>query len=265
MAHSLSAPYRLCFVAAMIAATVPFVVAAQSTTPDSSKATFEVASIKEDKALGTGGDMRIRPDGGISVRHMSARALVTIAYQLNGYQLIAAPSWMAETYYDIDAKPADAATRDQTFAMFEALLVDRFKLTFHHETRELGGFSLMQARPGTLGPSLRRSPYDCEHAFGKTPQCKNGQISGSSLKMIGSPLWSLVKVIIGEVGAPVSDDTQLTGTFDVDLQWSREVAPSDDLRSIYTSLQEQLGLKLERKRVPVEVFVIDRVERPSAD
>jgi len=63
----------------------------------------------------------------------------------------------------------------------------------------------------------------------------------------------------------VSDDTQLTGTFDVDLRWSNEVAPQDDLRSIFTAVQEQLGLKLERRRVTAEVFVVDRIERPTPD
>jgi uncharacterized protein (TIGR03435 family) len=89
--------------------------------------------------------------------------------------------------------------------------------------------------------------------------------TSASVKIAGVPIWSLLQIIIGQVGAPVSDDTELTGTFDIELRWSNEVAPSDDLRSIYTALQEQLGLKLERRRVSSEVFVIDRVERPSPD
>jgi uncharacterized protein (TIGR03435 family) len=85
------------------------------------------------------------------------------------------------------------------------------------------------------------------------------------MKAVGVPIWSVLQLIISEVGAPVSDATQLTGTFDVDLRWSNEVAPSDDLRPISTALQEQLGLKLERRRVPAEVFIIDRVEHPAPD
>jgi len=85
------------------------------------------------------------------------------------------------------------------------------------------------------------------------------------VNVAGLPIWSLLQIIIGQVGAPVSDDTQLTGNFDIELRWSNEVAPSDDLRSIYTALQEQLGLKLERRRVSSEVFVVDRFEHPSPD
>ena len=90
-------------------------------------------------------------------------------------------------------------------------------------------------------------------------------LTSGSVNVAGVPIWSLLQIIIGQVGSPVSDDTELTGTFDIELRWSNEVAPSDDLRSIYTALQEQLGLKLERRRVSSEVFVVDRFEHPSPD
>jgi uncharacterized protein (TIGR03435 family) len=169
------------------------------------------------------------------------------------------------------AKTAEAATRDQGFDMLQALLVERFKLAFHRETREVDGFTLIQARPGMLGPHLRRSAVDCQkrEIFEATPQCKEGRItqspSGSSMKAVGSEMWGLLQLVIGEVGAPVSDDTTLTGTFDFDIQWSNDLTPANDLTSIYTALQEQLGLKLEKRRVPAELFIVDRFERPSPD
>jgi uncharacterized protein (TIGR03435 family) len=80
-----------------------------------------------------------------------------------------------------------------------------------------------------------------------------------------SPIWGLIQLVIGRVGAPVSDETQLVGTFDVDLSWSNDVAPTNDLPSIFTALQEQLGLKLEHRRVSAEVFIVDRFEHPTPD
>jgi uncharacterized protein (TIGR03435 family) len=226
---------------------------------------FDVASIKENKSLDAGGTMRLMPGGGITAQHLPARSFITIAYSLQPYQLVGAPDWTRETYYDITAKPAGSTTREQNFAMLQALLVDRFKLAFHRENRQLDGFALVRMRRDRLGPDLRPSTVDCEKVFATTPRCRGGGITANTMKGVGVPIWSVLQVVISQVGAPVSDETQLTGTFDLDLRWSNEVAPQDDLRSIFTALQEQLGLKLERRRVTEEVFVVDRIERPTPD
>jgi uncharacterized protein (TIGR03435 family) len=235
----------------------------------SAQLAFDVASVKENKTIAGGGSMRLMPGGGITTQHIPARSLITIAYHLQPFQLSGAPAWAAETYYDVIAKPAEKATREQSFEMLQALLVDRFKLVFHRETREVDGFALVQARSGVPGPNLRQSLVDCEKAFATTPRCKEGGIThsptGNSMKAVGAPIWSLLQVIVGQVGAPVSDDTKLTGTFDFDIQWSNDVAAANDLTSIYTALQEQLGLKLEKRRVSAEMFVVDRFERATPD
>ena len=225
--------------------------------------TFDVASIKENKSLDAGGTMRLMPGGGIRVVHLPARQLVTIAYQLQPFQLVGDPEWARSTYYDIEAKPVDTATREQTFAMLQALLVERFRLAFHRESRQLDGFALVRERTNGLGPNLRPSSVDCEKAFTATPRCRQGRITSDTMIAVGTPIWSLLQLVISQVGAPVSDETQLTGPFDFDLRWSNEVAPSGDLPSIYTALQEQLGLKLERRRVAAEMFIVDRLERAS--
>jgi uncharacterized protein (TIGR03435 family) len=230
---------------------------------------FDVASIKENKDIAAGGSLRIMPDGGIRAVHIPARTFVTVAYSLQPFQLVGAPAWLSEVYYDLNAKPEGKVTRQQTFAMLQALVVDRFKLAFHRETRELDGFALVQARPGTFGPNLKPSSIDCgDKAQAATPYCREGSFTHASvntMKSNGAPIWNLMTLLVGEVRAPVIDETKLTGTFDMDLRWSPDMAPSSDLPSIYTALQEQLGLKLERRRVPAEVFVIDRIERPSPD
>ncbi len=226
---------------------------------------FEVASVKESKSLDAGGGMRLLPGGGIVTQHMPARNLLTIAFQIQGYQLIGAPDWTRNTTYDISAKPAAAATRDQIFPMVQALLLDRFKLSFHREKRQVDGYALVRVRAGELGPSLRPSALDCEQVSATTSRCREGGISANTMKAVGVPLWSVLQVVIGQVGAPVSDETQLTGTYDVELRWSNDVAPSDDLQSIFTAVKEQLGLRLEKRRVMTDVVVVDHIERPGPD
>lgn len=226
---------------------------------------FDVASIKESQSLDSGGSLRFLPDGGVQARNIAARVLITIAYRLQPYQLVNAPGWAGDTRYNVDAKPASAATREQIYGMLQALLVERFRFAFHRERRDVDGFALMRVRADRLGPDLRSSDVDCEKAFATTPRCHQGGITEDTMTANGAPIWSLLQLVISKAGAPVSDETGLTGTYDFQLRWSNEVAPSDDRLSIYTALQEQLGLKLERRRVTTEVLVVDRLERPTPD
>src|SRR5688572_24126361 len=93
----------------------------------SAQIAFEVASVKENKTIAGGGSMRLMPGGGITTQHIPARSLITIAYQLQSFQLMGTPAWAAETYYDVIAKTSEPATREQSFQMLQALLVERFK------------------------------------------------------------------------------------------------------------------------------------------
>ena len=229
------------------------------------QATFDVASIKESTSLEAGGSLRFLPDGGVRASNFTARALLTLAYRLQGYQLVNAPGWTSEVRYNIEAKPAAKTPRDQIFEMLQALLVERFRLAFHREKREVDGFALVRVRADRLGPDLKVSEVDCEKAFASTPRCRQGGITVDSMTAVGTPMWSLLQVVIGKVGAPVSDDTGLTGPYDFQLRWSNDVAPTDDRLSIYTALQEQLGLRLDRRRVTTEVFIVDRLEKPTPD
>ena len=137
---------------------------------------------------------------------------------------------MATTYYDVQAKPAATATRDETFKMLQALLRDRFQLRFHRESKALDGYSLVMVRAGRLRPSLHRSSADCEKAFATTPRCKQGFITGGTFKTVGAPIYTLVNIIVGQLRAPVLDQTQLSGPFDLDLRWSPDLAATDRKR-----------------------------------
>src|SRR6266404_2519666 len=126
---------------------------------------FDAASIKKSASLEAGGSMRSMPDGGIRTFNMPARNLITVAYQIQSYQLIGAPEWTRTTKYDIVARPADARTRDEIFLMMRTLLADRFRLSVHRENRQMDGYSLVRARGGALGPGMKPSAVDCEKAF----------------------------------------------------------------------------------------------------
>jgi uncharacterized protein (TIGR03435 family) len=229
------------------------------------QAAFDVASIKESTSLEAGGTMRFMPDGGVRAQHFPVRGLITIAYQLQPYQLVNAPGWASEIRYNVEAKPAAAVPREQSYAMLQALLAERFRLVFHRERREVDGFALVRLRADRLGPDLKPSEVNCEKDMATTPRCRQGGITSDTMTANGARIWSLLQLVISKAGAPVSDETGLTGTYDFQLRWSNEVAPSDDRQSIYTALQEQLGLRLERRRVTAEVVVVDRLERATAD
>jgi uncharacterized protein (TIGR03435 family) len=247
---------RTGWLTAFLLVTLPLVLGGQ--------VEFDVASIKESKGLENGGTMRLMPGGGITA-HLPARSFITIGYKLQPYQLVGAPDWTRTIYWDVVAKPAAASAREETFTMLQALLAQRFKLAFHRETRRIDGFSLVRMKPDSLGPNLRASGLDCEANFAASPRCRQGGITLTTFKINGAPIWSLVQLLITQAGGPVDDNTRLSGTFDIELQWSNETAPTGDLQSIFTAVQEQLGLKLERRKNTVEVVVVDHIERPEPD
>jgi uncharacterized protein (TIGR03435 family) len=176
------------------------------------------------------------------------------------------PGWTERAFYDITAKPApgSATTRDQMSDMFQSLLVDRFKLRFHREKREMDGYVLVRATRDALGPGLKVSAIDCE----KTPAAKPCLIAGdasSAFVASGALIWSLQQRLVADVNAPIDDQTGLTASYDIDLRWSRDSTVASDLPGLFTALQEQLGLRLERRRVVVDIFVVDNFERPTGN
>lgn len=226
---------------------------------------FDVASIKESKSLVDGGSLRFFPDGGVRADNMPARSLITIAHELKPYQLEGVPSWANTIRYDVEARPSPGAKQHEATVMLQALLVERFAFKFHREARELDGFALVRVHPDRLGSQLRVSEINCQEDFLKHPRCRQGRIGLDQVVLIGNPMAMLLQVVVNKVSVPVADETGLTGRYDADLTWTNEVAPTDDRPSIYTALQEQLGLRLERRRVKTEVVVVDRFERPTPD
>src|SRR5688572_24145033 len=249
------------------------VVAAQS------KPTFEVASIRPQTVphsaanAGTAGP-RVRPGGVFTSSHVTVESLLTFAYGLRwSYQVIGGPDWVRQDMFQIDARAGSAASPDQIKLMVGALLADCFKLVFHREQREVEVDALVVARPdGRLGPHLVRVE-DCRAAMrevNKTPPVVSTRASSMSGCSGGVSGLANTLSLDFYLGRPVIDATALTGSLLYTVT-ARPVGPTttagNDPRysSLPVALEEQLGLKLESRRAPFDVVVIDSIQRPSAN
>jgi uncharacterized protein (TIGR03435 family) len=229
---------------------------------------FEAASVKPN----TTGDRRQsqRTDGRtFRATNVPARSLLREAYGLEfeDYRLVGAPDWVATERLDVVATLPEQAPHSQVPAMLRAMLADRFRLVTHTVTRDAPAFALVLARKDErLGPQLRRAARDCggapaaSNAPGDEHSCEL-QID-SEIRGRGQRMEQLAKTLLQFVGRSIVDRTGLTGGFDFDIQAS-ELAGLAALTSIYTAIQEQLGLKLESLRAPVEFVVVDHIDHPK--
>ena len=276
----------------LLAGAVAFVAPAQE--KDTS---FEVASVKSNKSGDSNGNLRLQPGGRVNAVNMPVRPIITFAYQLAQYQLIGGPGWLATDRYDLVAKmeqdvdPASiipgANTPSPMQLALRSLLEERFKLRVHRETRDMDIYALVMAKPGGApGPGLKPTTQDCAAAAaaarrgGPPPTGKPGEpfcgIQGGPgrLKFGGLPASALAQAFSGPAGRMVIERTGLTGGWDFELSYAVEgggrggadAPPVDpNAPSLFTAIQEQLGLRLEPTKGPVEVLVIDSVEKPTED
>jgi uncharacterized protein (TIGR03435 family) len=272
---------------------------AQSSGSTAVGPSFEVASVKTN----TSGDQRVMiqtpPGGRFTATNVPLRNLIVLAYRLQNFQLIGGPDWIRSERFDIVAKAegnlppfTPSGPPEPLLGMVRTLLAERFKLVVHHETRELPIYALVVARTdGKLGPQLHPAVVDCEAAAlrarggpppgpppGERPTC-GMRIGPGQMMAGGTPLSQFVNPLSQFVQRTVIDRTGLTGAFDFDLSWTPDQLPQGppppgapplppidpNGPSIFTALQEQLGLKLDAQRGPVDVIVIDRAERPTED
>jgi uncharacterized protein (TIGR03435 family) len=223
-------------------------------------AQFDAASVKPNKS----GDRAMNDHFGpaqASWTNFRLRILIQTAYGIQDYQLIGAPVWADSDAWDIDARSAAPTTTAQKMEMLQALLADRFHLKLHRETRDLPQYRLTVAKNGPKLTNANASDLD-------RTLIKRGVIENPNITADALAGW-----LKGELGRPVTDDTHLTGHYSIKLAWSPDErqpnsqGATDDTpgTSIFAALQEQLGLKLEPYKGPLEVLVIDRVEKPSAN
>jgi uncharacterized protein (TIGR03435 family) len=216
---------------------------------------FDVASIKPTRSAG--GVSSIRPSPGrVSMENVTLKKLILNAYGIpddQGYAL-AGPDWLTTESFDIEATfPADTPL-PQIRQMIQALLAERFKLTLHREKRQLPIYTLVVTKNG---PKI--------HAVEDGPPRTSG-VPGR-LDATRITMQKLADLLSRQAGLPVVDSTGLKGVFDFTLTWSPDEAaatPTDAGAagpSIFTALQEQLGLKLESGKGPVEILVVDHMEK----
>jgi len=227
------------------------------------RVTFEAASIRRSDPLKAESYWRVSP-GRLTVQNMSLKGLITAAYRVKRYQVTGGPKWFDEDRFDVTAKLAAApagvdatgsegAARLMTAA--QSLLQDRFRLTFHQESKSVSGYVLVVAKSG---PKLTRAQGD------GSSNIRSGrgtlQATGFSMERFASSLSALLE-------APVVDETGLAGTYDLSLEYtpdgSSETTTGPVHPTLYTALQETLGLKLEARKVPVPIFVVDGAEKPG--
>ena len=266
--------------ATVIVASISAGVTAQVLTDPSRPQwpSFEVASVRahDPNDSKDTDNFQPYPGGRFTASNCSLWMLIHYAFQVQPYQITGAPGWIKSEHYDVDAKPAETHPGDDIPLMLQVLLEDRFQLKYHWETMEQPGYDLVVVKPGKLRASIVKGdcppPLSNSEGLPKDAACGGlpnspGHTKGYNLtasNLAGNLSWLLSK--------PISDKTNLAGRYDVELRWTpepielRSNASSDqDVPSIFTAIQEQLGLKLQPSRVPVRVFVIDHVERKPSD
>lgn len=269
------------------------------TAPTTPRAAFDVATVKPNKAGEMRVSMRIIPGGAYEAFNVTLGAMIRLAYRLQEYQLVGAPAWVDQDRFDIVGKPPAGEPLDLQPRM-QSLLAERFNLKAHEETREFPIYALVVANPnGKLGAKMTPSSVDCAAlargrgnaptpptlpAPGTRPECGVTN-NGGKIAAGGFTMTQLANTLSQFAGRTVIDRTGLSGAFNIDLEFTpdpglrgrgaggglppsapapgseRVVDPSG--LSIFTAVQEQLGLKLDSQRGPLPVLVIDSVSQPT--
>lgn len=249
------------------------IILANAWTSDAQAPTFEVASVKRNTSDEPVGGSISPPVGGrFQANNVTLRTLIRTAYDVQNFQISGGPKWLDAEKFDVNAKAAGSATWPETRLMLQDLLATRFKLLLTRESRPMPAYAL---EIGKNGPKLS-PPTD--------PGCQPPPIGACSglrfanrkaLSGINVSTTQLAQVLTTLMGRPVIDETGLHSIFDfkmdfvLDLPRSEQAQGADDGGaqspgpSVFTSLQEQLGLKLVPKKDPVEILVISEGERPT--
>jgi uncharacterized protein (TIGR03435 family) len=234
---------------------------------------FEAASIKPSKP-GSGNHLaRFLPGGKYTAENVSARGLIMMAFHLQDYQLSGGPSWLDTDTYDVNARPEKPATVAETRRMLQTLLADRFHLAHHYEQKEMAIYAMLSTKGG---PKLQPAQGDREGDG-------NFRAGAGHLRGQGASVQEFADMLTIIRGKPVIDLTGIPGKFDWKLEWTpdqfRRGEPGEgagaakphegwqgidpDGPDFFTALENQTGLKLEPRKAPVQILVIDHAEKPT--
>jgi bla regulator protein blaR1 len=262
-------------------------VVAQGQEPKS----FEAASIKRNNSGDSGVMMRRLPNGATLV-NVPLQMIIVQAYGIQPSQLEGGPSWIFSDRFDIQAKAERELKPPEFRELLRNLLADRFGLVTHTEQKTRPVYALVQAKAGRLGPKLRKSETDCAAlaagrggapppppAPGEPIQC-GMRMSPVQMTAGGTSMAGLANTLSRQLDRMVIDKTGLAGTYDFELAFAPIQAPQapppgapapapdpsvvePGAPDLFTAIREQLGLKLESQKAPVDVVVIDKVEPPT--
>jgi uncharacterized protein (TIGR03435 family) len=241
---------------------------------------FEVASVKPSDPSARGSQMGLSPGGLFTAKNATLKSLIQQAWDVRDFQISGGPGWLDTEGYDIEAKgdgpgvPEDEMRKmpeaqrnrmEQEFLLrVRTLLADRFQLKVHRETKELPVYALIVAKGG---PKIHPATEDGSPGGGLRTSRGSAGVEITGKKVL---LASLVRRLSDQVSRTVLDKTGLKGSYDFKLTFAPDRGPGQppgdsDGPSIFTAVQEQLGLKLDAQKGPVEVLVIDSVQKASAN
>jgi uncharacterized protein (TIGR03435 family) len=223
------------------------------------KQSFEAASLKREdpnSAVNYNGPTppRTFPNNRISYRHTLLKSLIADAYGVEYLKISGGPAWLDSEHYDLDAKAEGNArlTLKEMQPMLRAVLEERLHLAVHHVSRVVPGYALAVAKDGARLRANNGAPF-------------GGSRGADELKFQQITMQSFAQTLSGAIKQPVVDETALAGTFDIDLKFAPEDATTDapnyKYGHIFSAIQDQLGLKLIARKLPVDYLVIDRVDR----
>lgn len=251
----------------LVAAAFAAGAAAQTQSAASPKA-FDVAAIKPNKTGSNSTSMRTS-HGTLSASNVTARTLIVKAFNLRENQVTGGPDWVDSDRFDVSAKTDDQSiSDDDLWLSLQPLLIDRFHLKFHRETKQEPVLSLVAAK---VKPAL------APHSGGGQPSMRISIGGGkASMKASNVSMTKLASSLSVFTGRAVIDNTQLKGGFDFTLEWAQDHPEESTLSSIEeslgvsgpaldTALREQLGLNLQHATGPVEHVIVDTIDRPTAN
>jgi uncharacterized protein (TIGR03435 family) len=188
----------------------------------------------------------------LTFKNATLRHVILEAFHLEEYQLLAGPKWMDNDHFDIEGKCAAAAPMKEKLVMLQALLGERFQLKYHREAREMPGYVLMPAKTGI---KVKKSAATDENSNSTSGEY---MVSGTNETMSG-----LAAMLAWTLHRPVIDETGFKDRFDYKLNWAP--AADEPTPSLFAVIQDQLGLRLEARRVPIQLLIVESAEKPAAN
>lgn len=240
---------------------------AQAPAAETKLPVYEVSTVKPNNTASGSTTISI-DDGLLKATNVSIKMMIDAGYGIKPSLVFGLPGWAQSQRYDIVAKVVDAdkavlenLTREERRAMIRQLIIERFQMKTHIEVKTLPVYDLVVAKDGLkIQPTPR--------VDGVESKDENTNVNNQSITAKGCKMVTLASLLADQVERKVIDKTGLPGGYDVKLQWHGDDAPkgdngAEDLPDIFTAVQEQLGLKLEADKGPVETLVIDHIEVPT--